>query len=185
MPEATSDHTSWNHPDPLWDVGYTMFDERGAPDNLARIVTYTSAPFARDREFTGDGALVLHASTDPTDLDIIVRVMAVNAQGRAQKVTQGWLRGSHRAEDPKLSASMKPFHGHQGAEPMQPGRAYELRIELVPMSFLMKKGERLRLEVSNTDSMLVEGPMTHWYGLKMGTDTYHHDEGHPSRLVLH
>jgi predicted acyl esterase len=184
-PDTRADATVWNHPDPLWDAGYTMFDERGVPDNLARIVTYTSAPFEREREFTGDGVLVLHASTDQTDMDVIVRVMAVSAEGRAQKVTQGWLRGSHRAEDPQRTTEMKPFHGHRSAEPMVPGKVYELRVELVPMAFMVRKGERLRLEMSNTDSMLVEGPMTHWYGLKMGTDTYHHDAAHPSRLVLH
>jgi predicted acyl esterase len=80
---------------------------------------------------------------------------------------------------------MKPFHSHQSVDPMEPGKIYELRVELIPMSFLVRKGERLRLEISNTDSMLVEGPMTHWYGLKMGTDTYHHDTARPSRIVLH
>lgn len=27
--------------------------------------------------------------------------------------------------------------------------------------------------------------MTHWYGQKVGSDTYHHDALHPSRLRLH
>lgn len=27
--------------------------------------------------------------------------------------------------------------------------------------------------------------MTHWYGQKVGTDTYHHDARHPSCLRLH
>lgn len=27
--------------------------------------------------------------------------------------------------------------------------------------------------------------MTHWYGKKVGTDTYHHDTARPSRLRLH
>ena len=58
-------------------------------------------------------------------------------------------------------------------------------IELLAFSFLVRKGERLRLEISNVDSMTVEGPMIHWYGLKMGTDTYHHDRLRPSRVVLH
>jgi uncharacterized protein len=184
---GTSAHeqTSWSHPDPEWDVGYTKFDERGVPDNVSRIVTYTSAPFEREREFTGDGVLILHASTDQTDMDVITRLMVVTPDGRAQKVTQGWLRGSHRAEDANHTTEMKPFHSHQRADPMEPGTIYELRIELVSMSFLVCKGERLRLELSNTDSMVVEGPMTRWYGLKMGTDTYHHDALRPSRIILH
>ena len=26
--------------------------------------------------------------------------------------------------------------------------------------------------------------MIHWYGAKLGTDTYHHSPAHPSRLLL-
>jgi uncharacterized protein len=183
-PSLEQDSTSWSHPHPGWDVGYAVLDN-GVPNFTLGIVTYTTAPFDREREFTGDGVLVLHASTDQTDMDVIVRIMAMAADGRAQKVTQGWLRGSHRAEDPGRTSGMRPFHHHRSAEPMTPKGIYELRVELVPMSFVVKKGERLRLEISNIDSMAIEGPMAHWYGLKMGTDTYHHDRAHPSRVVLH
>ncbi|MSQ51203.1 MAG: CocE/NonD family hydrolase [Betaproteobacteria bacterium] len=183
-PSVEIEATSWNYPHPHWEVGYAVM-ENGAPNYTAGICTYTSAPFDMEREFTGDGVLVLHASTDQTDMDLIVRLMAVAKDGRAQKVTQGWLRGSHRAEHAARSSEMRPFHGHQCAEPMTPGEIHVLRIELIPMSFLIAKGERLRLEISNIDSMAVEGPMAHWYGLKMGCDTYHHDKLRPSRLVLH
>jgi predicted acyl esterase len=184
-PPPEESNTAWSHPDPLWDVGHSVFDERGVPDHVLRTVTFTSAPFERDREFTGDGMLVLHAATDQTDMDVIVRLSVLSREGRAVKVTQGWLRGSHRAEDPERSTALRPFHRHQAVEPMVPGMVYELRVELVAMSFLVRAGERLRLEMSNTDSLMIEGPMTHWYGLKMGTDSYHHGPRHPSRLILH
>jgi len=32
--------------------------------------------------------------------------------------------------------------------------------------------------------LIIDAPMTHWYGQKVGTDTYHHDKAQPSRLVL-
>lgn len=101
------------------------------------------------------------------------------------RVTQGWLRASHRAEDPALTTDMRPFLRHDRAEPIVPGEVYEFRIELLPMSVLVAKGERLRLEISNWESAITEAPMTHWYGQKVGTDTYHHDNKHPSRLRLH
>jgi hypothetical protein len=53
------------------------------------------------------------------------------------------------------------------------------------MSFFVRKGERIRLEISNTDSMITDAPVTHFYGQKVGTDTYHHDAAHLSRLRLH
>lgn len=80
---------------------------------------------------------------------------------------------------------MRPFHTHQDEEPLEPGNVYPLRLELLPMSFLADVGDRIRLEISNHDSLVADAPMTHWYGQKVGTDTYHHNETHPSKLVLH
>ena len=187
-PRGESDATSWNYPDPKWMAGVTMFDEKGMPDHVARVNTFTSRPFDRDREFTGQGVLTLHASSNQADMDVIVKLTLLSGKGeeiKPVKVSQGWLRASHRAEDPELTSDMRPFHAHQKIEPIKPGTAYALRIELIPMSFLVRKGERLRLEISNFDSMITDAPMTHFYGQKVGTDTYHHDAAHPSHISLH
>jgi uncharacterized protein len=186
-PASAQEPTSWSYPDPLWMAGVTTFDTNGIPDHVARVNTYTTAPFERDREFTGHGALVLHASSDQKDFEVIAKVQILSAGPlgtRARKVTQGWLKASHRAEDPALTQELRPFLSHQKADPVEPGKTYELRIELLPMSFLVRKGERLRLEISNYDSQLVDAPMTHWYGQKVGSDSYHHDAAHPSRILL-
>jgi len=187
-PTAQSESTSWNYPDPQWSVaGVTVFDANGIPDHTARVNTYTSAAFDRDREFTGHGVVELFASSDQRDFDLFVKVSLLSPGQfglRARKVTQGWLRASHRAEDPQLSKEMRPFHSHQKLEPVEPGKVYKLRVELLPMSFLVKSGERIRLEITNHDSMVADMPMTHWYGQKVGTDTYHHDIAHSSKLIL-
>jgi uncharacterized protein len=185
---AIGGSTSWSYPDPKWMAGVTTFDERGVPNHTARVVTYTSAPFERDREFTGQGVLHLFASSDQTDMDIIVKLSLLPVGNNTPpfiRVTQGWLRASHRAEDPDLTTDMRPFLSHNRAEPIEPAKVYELRIELLPMSVRVRKGERLRLEISNWESSITEAPMTHWYGQKVGTDTYHHDAACPSRLRLH
>ena len=80
---------------------------------------------------------------------------------------------------------MRPFLRHDRQEPIEPGRPYELRIELLPMSVLVRAGERLRLEISNWESTITEAPMMHWYGQKVVTDTYYHNAAQPSRLRLH
>ena len=119
---------------------------------------------------------------------MIVKLSLVSGMGgdmRAIKVSQGWLRASHRAEDPDLTQDMRPFLTHAAVESIQPGSVYALRIELIPMSFLVRKGDRVRLEISNQDSTITDAPMTHWYGQKVGTDTYHHNPTHPSCLRLH
>lgn len=100
-------------------------------------------------------------------------------------MTQGWLRASHRREDDALTTEMRPFYTHDRAEPIVPNEVYELRVELMPMSVLVRAGDRLRLEISNWESSITEAPMTHWYGQKVGADTYHHNPAYPSRLRLH
>ncbi|HEX7784411.1 MAG TPA: CocE/NonD family hydrolase [Sphingobium sp.] len=187
-PVAADDSTAWSYPDPLWMAGVTTFNKRGIPDHFARVTTYTTAPFAQDREFTGHAMLELFASSDQTDMDIMVKLSLLpedEEKPHFMKVSQGWLRASHRAEDETLTTDMRPFHSHQSAEPITPGEVYKLRIELLPLSVLVRKGERLRLEISNWESLITEAPMTHWYGQKVGTDSYHHDARYPSRLRLH
>ena len=44
------------------------------PNHVARVNTFTTAPFAHDREFTEQGVLVLHAATNQIDLDLIVKL---------------------------------------------------------------------------------------------------------------
>jgi len=45
--------TSWSYPDDKWMAGVTTLDAKGVPHHTARVVTYTTPPFDRDREFTG------------------------------------------------------------------------------------------------------------------------------------
>ncbi len=185
-PAADEAPTSWGYPDPLWVAGTTTF-VNGVPDHVARVNTFTTEAFAKDREFTGQGVFVLHASSDQTDMDVIVKLWVVPPDGvrrPPRRVTQGWLRASHRSEDETRTSELRPFHKHDREEPITPGEVYELRIELLPMSFVVRAGERLRLDVTNNDSLMLDQPMTHWYGQKVGRDTYRHDAAHPSRLLL-
>ena len=187
-PPAAGGQTSWSYPDSKWMAGVTTFDKNGIPDHFARVNTFTTKPFDCDREFTGQGVLVLYASSDQTDMDIVVKLSLLPLGSDKPpfiKVSQGWLRASHRAEEPELTTEMRPFLKHDKADPILPGAVYKLRIELLPMSVLVRCGERLRLEITNWESAITEAPMTHWYGQKVGTDTYHHDAAHPSHMCLH
>jgi predicted acyl esterase len=178
--------TSFSYPDPEWTAGTTSAGP-GGPDHVRRIVTFTTATFDRAREFTGDGVLVLFASTDQQDIDVVARLSLLSADGGwspTSIMSRGWLRASRRAEDEAFTTEMRPFHRHDRADKVVPGEVYQLRVPLVPMSFVARPGERLRLELSCADSPAIEGRMFQWYGLKAGTDTYHHDASFPSRLVL-
>jgi hypothetical protein len=45
--------------------------------------------------------------------------------------------------------------------------------------------ETSHVEIANQDSLITGAPMAHFYGRKVGTDTYHHEHPHPSTLRLH
>jgi putative CocE/NonD family hydrolase len=184
-PERGPDATSWSYPDERWMLGTTTIEE-GALDHLARVNTFASGPFREACEFTGDGKVVLFASSDQQDFDVAAKLSVVPAHGDqrgARRVAAGWLRASHRELDPSLSTHLRPFHRHERALPVEPGEVYELEIELLPYSFVVSPGERLVLELSNADSQVLDYVQT-IYGEKWGTDTYHHSRRYPSRLVL-
>lgn len=186
-PHHTGDATRPSYPDPYWTSGVTTFRPDGVPDRVPRVTTFATDPTDRDRRFAGRGVLVLYASTDQTDMDVMVRVLIVPGRpdaGPPDTVSHGWLRASHRAEDPALSTDMRPFLRHNRTEPLTPGEVYLLRIALMPMSFLVRRGERIWLEISDDDSLLTGAPMTHRSGQRVGTDTYHHDRDHASHLRL-
>ena len=73
-PVAGPEATSWSYPDAKWMAGVTTLDVKGVPHHTARVVTYTTPAFEHDREFTGQGVLHLFASSDQTDMDVIVKL---------------------------------------------------------------------------------------------------------------
>ena len=69
--------------------------------------------------------------------------------------------------------------------PLTPGEVYELRVPLMSVSYRFSAGSRIRVEVSNADSRLVDRQFCHVYAPeKAGTDTIHHSTNRPSRLRL-
>jgi len=65
---------------------------------------------------------------------------------------------------------MRRFLKHDRIDPILPGQVYELCFELLPMSFLIRKGERMRSEIINWESAITEAAMTHCYRQKVWND---------------
>jgi hypothetical protein len=66
-----------------------------------------------------------------------------------------------------------------------PGDVYELRVELLRVSFLARRGDWVRLEITSQDSLVIDAPMAYFYGKKVSTDTCHHGRPHPLTLRLY
>ena len=100
-------------------------------------------------------------------------------------MSKGWLKASHREKDAERSTRLRPFYTHTNPQPLTPGEIYEFDIEVLPISYVFKKGHRIRLEIANGDSPLTDGVFTHpYHPTLIGTDTIHHDAVHASCILL-
>jgi uncharacterized protein len=186
---------SYAYPHPGWMMGVVGFGPNNLPDPARRVLTFTTAPLARDLEIAGPIKLVLYASSTRNDMDFFIKLseqMPQAAEDRAKDlnpayfwITKGWLRASHRALDPQKSTEIEPYHTHANPEPIEPGRIYRFDISIEPMAHRFKQGSRVRLEIAEGDSPVTDVLWTHYFiPSKIGTDTIHHCAEHPSALTL-
>lgn len=186
--------TTYRYPDPQWVLGNVAMGPRG-PDPVARVLTFTTEPLAEDLEVVGPIVLELHVASTAADTDFFVKLSDQLPQPDSERkagvqpkfvyVSRGWLRASHREKDEGASTPHRPFYTHSNPQPIEPGRVYRFEIEVWPVAYCFKAGHRIRLELSNADSPLTDSIFVHqymWY--KVGSDTIHHGQAHPSRLLL-
>jgi uncharacterized protein len=124
-------------------------------------IRLTSEPFAMETEITGPVALRLYVSSSTPDADIFAtlnlltpigeEVLFAGASDPRTPLTQGWLRLSHRKTDPAKSRPWRPWHSHDQLEPLLPGEAYGVDIEIWPTSIVVPVGYRLALTLQGQD----------------------------------
>jgi predicted acyl esterase len=107
-------------------------------------------------------------------------------QPASRVVTKGWLRASHRAVDPKLSTEYAPWYTHADPQPLEPGTVTKIEVAVMPTAYRFKKGNRIRIDLANGDSVLTElGWFHHEYTPdKRGQDTIFHSARFPSQILL-
>ncbi len=155
---------------------------------LGNGVTFSTPPLKRPLEITGPSALKLFLSSSTTDADVfaVLRVFAPDGrevvfQGALDPhtpVAQGWLRASHRKLDPGLSLPYRPYHSHDEIQPLTPGTAVELDIEIWPTCIVVPAGYRLALTIRGKDYEY-DGPGTTLSNMKnvmRGCGPFVHDD---------
>jgi len=120
------------------------------------MLNFTTAPFETDIELTGHAIVNLHISTSEHDASVFVYLSEVDADGRAWYITEGALRMLHRAEGkcPPSYRTTWPFRTFHRDEARQvtPDFAEPLRFALLPISWKVTEGSRLRLSIAGTDA---------------------------------
>jgi predicted acyl esterase len=128
---------------------------------MSEGVTFSTGPLKERMEITGPAAakLFISSSTVDADLFLVLRVFAPDgsevtfqgAQDPHTPISQGWLRASHRKLDDARSLPYRPFHAHDEVQPLTPGEAVELDIELWPTCIVVPPGYRLALTIRGND----------------------------------
>jgi putative CocE/NonD family hydrolase len=140
--EATGPRSVTHDTDP---IGLSdAVDQRLNPAALA----FLGPELSEGVTITGPGALELTAIATNTDADWVARIVDVGPDG-AKLLAQGRLRASHRAKDPDRGYL---WHLHEDPQPLTPGEAYELTIEIWPTSWVVPAGHRIGLLLQTADN---------------------------------
>jgi putative CocE/NonD family hydrolase len=143
------------------------------------VLVYTSAPLAGALEVTGAPFVILEAATDAPDTDFAATLYDVHPDGCSLALCDGIVRASYRSGS-----------GRPETAPLDPGRPYTYRIELVAISNVFLPGHRIRVAVMSARWPAYDrNPNT---GAPPGDDaatrpasqSVLHEPEHPSHLLL-
>jgi predicted acyl esterase len=150
-------------------------------------VTLTSSPFPETTEITGPIAAKLFISSASEDADLFLVMHLFNAEGEEvlfrgatepkHPLSQGWLRASHRALDPARSLPYRPAHPHDKFEPLEPGKVYEVDVEIWSTCIVVPAGYSIGLSVLGRDYDHGGRGLPTAYGVEMrGSGVNVHDD---------
>ena len=134
--------------------GYTVAEEPAASWDdeppAGTSASFTTAPLTEDKVLLGTASIDLFLSSTAPDTDLEVTLSEVRPDGKEVFVQQGWLRASHRKEDPALSSPTRPFQTHQAGDvaPLVPGAATPMRVEIFPFGHVFREGSQVRVTVA-------------------------------------
>jgi hypothetical protein len=104
------------------------------PDVLSSI----SAPLESDLDVTGTVQATLWISSDAVDTDFTAKLVDVYPDGTALHIADGQIRTRYRNQ-------------HAKPEFLNPGKVYQVRINLGSVSNLFVEGHRIRLDISSSN----------------------------------
>lgn len=101
-------------------------------------LVYTTPPLRTDLVLAGDIAATIRASFTAHDGNIAMIVHDVAPDGTTTRVTEGWLKASHRQT-------------HERRSQLTPGERYDIPVHVWPMHYRVGAGHRIMITVSSDD----------------------------------
>ncbi len=153
QPRARGLSTSYTYPDWEWVNGVAIIGTGWQGRSVRRVLTFTSAPLEADLEVTGPIVLKLFASSTAIDTQFIVKLTDQQPQDEAARKNrraaglragvEGLAQGPASREGREaLDADPAVLHPHQSAAAQAPATSTQFDIEVLPVSYVFKKGHR-------------------------------------------
>ena len=121
----------------------------------ARYLNFTTDAFSEDTDITGHIVAHLRLASSERDAALFVYAAEVDEDGRATYITEGMLRALHRkqSEAPRTYRTSWPYRTffRTDSAPLTPGSAASLSFALMPVSWTIRRGNRLRLSIAGAD----------------------------------
>ena len=150
-------------------------------------LTYTTATLDSDLEITGHPVTNLWVTSTAPDGYFIAYLEEVYSDGVSHYVTDGVLRASHRAIDPNeppWSDLGIPYHRSFAADyAVLPSYPVELAFDLSPISYVFRKGNRIRVTVTCSNQTYYPFPPSLTFA-PPPIVTIYRDATHPSYITL-
>ena len=151
-------------------------------------LTYWTPALVENTELIGPVVLNVWGSSSDAEMFVFATLLVMHTDGRVEELTRGWLRASQRAlrSDSEL---WDPVLSHTKREPLEPGKIYELRFGMVPTARLFTVGEKIGVRIKGADNEKADNRL---HAVARGSlwrqspwrVTLHHDEAHPSHVLL-
>jgi hypothetical protein len=141
------------------------------------VLVFTTAPLTNPIEVTGRVRAKIWISTDVPDTDFIGRVCDVYPDGRSFNLCEGAIRARFR-------------DGTDREAFMEPGKVYEIEIDLWSTSVIFNTGHRIRLQLTSSSAPGYDPNPNTGAPFRANTDTrkasvkLYVDPAHPSHLTL-
>ncbi|MFC1526351.1 CocE/NonD family hydrolase [Candidatus Latescibacterota bacterium] len=143
---AADDSYTYDPRDPVPTCGgavYWGLEPRGPVDqrpilNRPDVLYYRSEKLGQGLCVVGDIGLDLYVSSDAEDTDLVAKLCVEDASGAITCLTQGSLRCRYRS-------------GWEEAQPLVPGAATHLRLQLGQTGYTFAPGSRVGLTITSSD----------------------------------
>lgn len=181
------DTTVGTGPDSRWrSVAGQLKTPKVYPDRTKRdsvLLVYNTIELNSDVEVSGHVIADLFISSSDTDGCFFVYLEDVDENGNVHYVTEGMLRAIHRklSDETPPYKDVIPYHSYlrKDALPLIPNEVAELKFDLLPVSYLFKKGHKIRIAISGADADHFRPMANNQPVIKVW-----HSEQYPSRIEL-